>query len=239
MDDVRIARREAVLEIVLDRRGEGNALTPAMADAVVAATASLDPGVNAVLLRGEGEDFCTGRAPAMPPPGTRATARTLTATVAEPILAFYDAVAAIAVPVVALVQGSAAGVGCALAGLADICIADAGARFSVPEMDRDIAPTLVMHALADRIPRAALARLVLTREPIGAEEARAIGLVSIVAEPGTLNARGDVLLALLARNSGPVVRGVKRMLGFGRPLDGTRREIAALINGAVTAERFQ
>jgi enoyl-CoA hydratase len=129
-------------------------------------------------------------------------------------------------------------VGCALAGIADICIAADTARFSIPEMDKDIAPTLVIHALAERVSRATLSHLVLSRDAISAADARAAGIVGLTVAPDQLLDETWRIAALLAANSPAVLRGTKRMLGKTGVERGARRQIAALINGAVTAERY-
>src|SRR6185312_6780278 len=98
--------------------------------------------------------------------------------VIEPILDLYQAMRNAPVPIIAAVQGRAAGVGCALAGLADVGIAAEDAQFTIPEMNHDIAPTLVMTALTDRIPRNHLAHLVITRDPIDGRMAQTLGLVA-------------------------------------------------------------
>jgi enoyl-CoA hydratase/carnithine racemase len=237
--DVRIGMaRDHVLEIVLDRPDKGNAITPAMATQIGEALANLAEDVRVVVIRGEGPDFCTGRAPAMPPPGSRLTAQALTDLIAEPILAFYDSVAQVPVPVLAAVKGRAAGVGCALAGIADLCISADTAQFSIPEMDKDIAPTLVIHALADRVSRATLAHLVLSRDAISAADARAAGIVGLTVTQEQLLEETWRIAALLATNSPAVLRGTKRMLRKTEVEPAARREIAALINGAVSAERY-
>src|SRR6185312_5969884 len=100
--------------------------------------------------------------------------------VIEPILDLYQAMRNAPVPIFAAVQGRAAGVGAALAGLADVAIAAEDAVFTIPEMNHDIAPTLVMTALVERMPRNHLARMVITRDAIDGREAQALGLVSIV-----------------------------------------------------------
>jgi len=236
-DGVRIApRSDDVLDIVLTRP----ALSPDMADAIMRALDAMPVATRAVFLHAEGPDFCTGRTPVMPPAGSRATALELRRLIADPVLDFYQRLRDVPVPVVIAVQGRAAGVGCALAGLADVCIAADDATFSVPEMDKDIAPTLVMTALADRISRAALARLVFGREPIVASEARAIGLIGLTCPAGELMQRAEALLAKLHGNSVPVLRGVKSFLNLHSEMSfAARREAAALINAVVTAEKFR
>ncbi len=244
-DDVVIrARADHVLEIELNRPGEGNALTPAMAQVIAAALARIDPETRVVLLRAAGPDFCTGRASAlplaMPPTGARPSALDLRRAISDPVLDFYQALRGVPVPLVACVQGRAAGAGCAIAALADVAVAAADARFQVPEMNHDIAPTLVMNALSDRIPRAALARLVLTRDAVDAAEAKALGLVGAVVPAVALEAEGERIVGQLAKNSVATVRAVKTYLAVAPETSfASRKELAALLNATATAERFR
>lgn len=234
------SRGDHVLEIVLSRPDKGNVLSPEMAQAIMSALDAMPAETRAVLLRAEGKDFCTGRTPVMPPPGSRATALDLRKLIADPVLDFYERLRAVTVPVIVAVQGRAFGVGCAIAGLADICIAVKSAQFSVPEMDKDIAPTLVMTALSDRLARADLARLVLTRAAISADEAKAIGLIGVVCTDDDLLSETDLVLTKLRTNSVPVLSAVKSFLNRqGEMSPSARREAAALINCVVTAERYR
>lgn len=229
-----------ILEIVMARSDQGNALSPSMAGAIIAAIDSMPADTRAVFLRGEGRDFCTGRTPVMPPAGSRATALDLRKLIADPVLEFYQRLRDIPVPLVMAVQGRAFGVGCALAGLADVCIAAETALFSVPEMNKDIAPTLVMTALSDRLSRTDLARLVFTRDPIGAVEAKNIGLIGMVCPEGDLSKEADLLLTKLRTNSVPVLSAVKTFLNSQVEMSfSARREFAALINCVITAERYR
>jgi enoyl-CoA hydratase len=239
-DEVKIEREQGVLQITLNRPEHGNALTPAMTDAIAAAVTHVDAEVRVIHLRAEGNDFCTGRAAVLPKPGTRITAHELRGTVSDPVLDFYQAVRDAPVPVVAEVRGRAEGVGCALAALADVAIAAEDAVFAVPEMNRDIAPTLVMDALADRLPRAALARLVLTRDPVGAEEAKALGIIGMVVAGNALAAEATRIVDKLAGNSAVTVRSVKAFLARAPESSrATRRELAALLNAAAAAEKYR
>lgn len=240
-DEVRIGLREDhVLEIEFNRPEQGNAVTPQMVEAISAALRTLDAETRVVLVKAAGRDFCTGRSAAMPKPGTRATALDLRRAISDPVLDFYAVLRETAVPVVAQVRGRAAGVGCAIAALADVAIAADTAVFQVPEMNHDIAPTLVMNALSDRIPRAALARLVLTRDAVGAEEAKTLGLIGMVAAEDDLEAETARIVDQLAKNSAATVRAVKAFLATGpETSSAARKELAALINCVATAERFR
>ena len=233
-------RDDHVLEIELNRPEQGNALTPAMAEAISAALRTLDPETRAVLVKAAGADFCTGRDGAKLAPGTRATALDLRRLISDPVLDFYQVLREVPVPVVTRVQGRANGVGCAIAALADVAIAVDIARFQVPEMNHDIAPTLVMNALADRISRAALARLVLTRDAVEAAEAKALGLIGVVTGADTLEAEAERIVGQLAKNSAATVRAVKAFLSTAPETSfAARKELAALINSVAFAERFR
>ena len=61
-DSLHINRSEAVLELKLNRPDRRNAIAPDTARqlAAVLQDAHLDPAVRAVLITGEGRDFCTG-----------------------------------------------------------------------------------------------------------------------------------------------------------------------------------
>lgn len=239
-DEVLISRDGGVLRIVLNRPEHGNALTPAMTDAITGAVTQPGAEIRVVLLIAEGPDFCTGRVAGMPKPGTKMTANDLRALVSDPVLDFYDALRNVPVPVIARVRGKAAGVGCALAALADVAVAGESAVFVVPEMTHDIAPTLVMDALCDRLPRAALARLVLTRDPVGAAEALGMGVIGKVVPDADLDAEAERLAAQLAGNSAATVRAIKAFLVRApESSHATRRELAALLNSTATAEKFR
>lgn len=221
------------------RYGPVGVLTAAMTDALAGALSSLPAAARFVLIRAEGPDFCAGRQSPTPPPGTAIGYTGLRARVAEPVLSFYAALRAVPLPVVMAVQGRAFGVGCAVAGLGDLVLADDTARFAIPEMERDIPPLLVMTALADRLPRAHLARLVLTRAPFGAAEAVAMGLITHAVPAGGLDAAVAEVRASLATNSPVVLATVKRFLNLGPELGfDQRREYAATANPAAASERF-
>lgn len=239
--EVKVTKRDnGILEISLNAPESGNALSAEMAQDVARALADLDPNTRAVLFTGEGADFCAGRRASMPPPGSRKTALELKAIVADPVLDFYEVLRNVPTPVIAKVRGKAAGVGCALAALADVAIAADTAEFSIPEMNHDIAPTLVLTALAERVTRTTLARMVFTRDVIKAAEAKEIGIIGIVVPEAQLEAETERVLAKLASNTPPVVRGIKTYLNTAMEMSFAARKVhAGLINGTVTAEKFR
>jgi enoyl-CoA hydratase/carnithine racemase len=229
-----------VLEITLAAPEHGNALDAVMADAMLKAVRELPEQTKAIALTAEGDDFCAGRRGGMPQGATKLTAIDIRKRVIEPVLDLYQALRNTPVPILATVQGRAAGVGCALAGLADIAIAAEDAAFTIPEMNHDIPPTLVMTALVERMPRNHLARLVLTRDAIDGREAQALGIVSMVAPRAKLADELARVRTTIAKNSAPVLRAVKAFLtASGETSFATRRDYAAMVNAAAMAERFR
>lgn len=230
---------DGCLEIVIDNQEQGNLLTFKMTTTFLAAISDLPEGAKFVLIRGKGADFCAGRTSPMPDPATKPTARTIRERVADPVLDFYEALREVHVPVIAAVSGRAFGVGCALAGLADIVIADETAKFVVPELDRDIPPLLVMTALADRIGRAALARLVLSREAFSADAAEKLGLVSETCATAEIEARIAFYRQKLSANSAVSLSAVKAFLNLAPEMSfAARRAYAADSIATAVSARF-
>lgn len=208
-----LRRDQDVLHVTLNTPGNGNLVSADMGAAVIAALAGLDPQVRLVVLRGAGDDFCAGRvsptpAKGAPPP----SAERLRQLVAQPALDLYDAIKAVPVPTLAVVQGRAIGVGTALAAVCDICLASEDSRFQIPEMERDIPPTLVMAALCDRVPSKTLAWLVFSRREWSGREAQAAGLVSWSVPAARLDEEARALEATIAGCAPVALRACKQYL---------------------------
>jgi enoyl-CoA hydratase len=137
------------------------------------------------------------------------TALKMRANVLEPILDAYDAIASVPQPVVCVVQGAAHGFGCAMAGACDISIASDAARFKLPEMEKNLPPTLAISALMPRVPRKALTWLVYSIEDIDAASALQLGLVSSVAPAGQLESAVAKLLETMTSRSPEALVAVK------------------------------
>src|SRR5262249_56357037 len=93
------------------------------------------------------------------------------------------------------------------------------AVFQVPELNHNIAPTLVMWALLNRVPYKSVAHLVYTRERIGARRAEALGLVTQVVPPPALEREAESLAqGILSRPATPLP-GIKEFLKFASRMD--------------------
>ncbi len=211
-ESVAIRRKGALLDIVLDRPENGNLIDQPMSDAIIAAVTAIDDDTKLVRIGSSSKDFCKGRQSPMPPQGAKPSAETLRRVVAAPPLALYDALKAVRVPVLSAVRGEAIGVGCALAGVCDVALAADNAVFQIPEMERDIPPTLVMSALIGRVPVKTVAHMVLSRARLSAQEALVAGLVSRVVPIASLDDETDALTDTLLGCSAVTLRAVKQFL---------------------------
>lgn len=175
-----------------------NALDAAMLDAVTAAIIRLGSteGVRVIALEGAGRGFCAGANLG------EADIDLLEEPLQQTVLAAGRAVQAIrdcAVPVVALVQGVAAGVGVSLALMCDYVLASSKASFVLAFARIGLMPDGGATALvAANVGRARALRMALTGEKIDADLAGQWGLVAEVVPDDDFAARGEALLRQLA-----------------------------------------
>jgi enoyl-CoA hydratase len=206
MTTITSSRDGAVATVTIDNAAQGNLLTVEdLRELSAAIRAACATDAKVMVLRTMGADFCRGRAPGAPSP----TALTMRANVCEPILDVYDALAGIRQPVVARVQGAALGFGAAMAGACDLTIAADNARFQLPEMHRDLPPTLAISALMARVPRKALTHLVYSMAEIDAATALQLGVVSQVVPLADLDGALAKLLATMTARSPEALVAVK------------------------------
>lgn len=206
-DEILIQKRDRITEITLNRPEAGNGVTNEMAATLGQAIAEAGES-HFVVLRGAGDDFCTGRAVMGRPPEERPGAYERRAQ-SEVIFDCYAAFRRSPVPVVGLVQGRAAGFGCALAALCDITLASASATFQLPEMGHNIMPTMAMSSLVDRVPRKALMYMVYSTGTIDAQKALSFGIVSDVVPADELESSFEALCAALEKTLRPAILAVK------------------------------
>jgi enoyl-CoA hydratase/carnithine racemase len=223
------------LDVILNRPEEGNLITNEMGQEIARVLRDIGPQTKLVRLRGKGANFCKGR---QAPQIDRATMTPLQVRhpVAEVPLALYAAVKEARAPTLAIVQGEALGVGCALAAVCDLTMAADNAVFQVPELNHNIAPTLVMWAMLNRVPYKTVAHLVYTRERISAARAEALGLVTQLVAPATLEAEAETLTqAILSRPANPL-QGIKEFLKFASRMDpASASAFSSVLNAAVTS----
>ncbi|MCZ2357544.1 MAG: enoyl-CoA hydratase/isomerase family protein [Bacteroidia bacterium] len=115
--------------------------------------------------------------------------------------------------VISVVQGAAIGSGATLASLADYTIATPNAYFQFSSVKYGYVPALDMIFLPIKIGEAKSRELLLIADPIPAEEAQKIGLISKVTEPENLNTVVQNLVTKIStENSMGAIEFTKRML---------------------------
>jgi enoyl-CoA hydratase len=232
-----IERKEDILELVINSPETGNVVTEDMARVLERALNEVGPDIKLLRLRANGDHFCRGR---KSPPIDRATAtaQAFRQTIADGPLRLYQAFRACPAPIIGVVQGEALGIGCALAALCDLTIASETATFCVPEMDHGIPPTLVIFALAGRVPYKAISHLVYSRQKISAHQAAEIGIVSQVVSPESLNAASQALVDTMLTNTAMALQGIKEYLRHVARLDpDAQASLASTIAGAVQSSQ--
>ena len=168
------------------------------------------PGIKVVVIRAEGDAFCLGRKPG-PASGPKSALEVRTG-ITQPILNLYADLRDTPVPVIAVVQGEARGFGCALVAQCDLAIASVGARFSLPEMNSNLPPTLAISAVMGRVPHKHLAQMVYTRRQVDAQTALAFGLVSEIAPAESLDTAAQALVDCLTDRSRPALCAIKEYM---------------------------
>jgi enoyl-CoA hydratase len=209
-----------IATVTLTRPEKGNRLMTEdlhpLGQAILAAGSRSE--VKVVMVKAEGEQFCMGRDPGPAAPRPKSALQTRTGVTA-PILGLYADLRATPVPVVAVVQGEARGLGCAFVGQCDLAIASDKATFSLPEMDTNLPPTLAISAVLGKVPPKRLMHLIYTRDKIGAKEALEIGLLSEVVPAAELEQAARKTLARLTDRSRPALEAVKEYMGVAPHLD--------------------
>jgi len=212
---VQIERRGPVALVKLNRPESGNAISLQMAmDLLAAAMAcARDPAVRAVVLSGAGRHFCFGgdlRAMTAHETASGGYIRELTTYLHAAIGHFVRMDA----PVVAAVNGTAAGAGVGLVAMADLAVCAASARFNLAYTQAGLTPDAGTSFLLPRLVglRRAMELLLLNRT-LTAAEALDWGLVNEVVDDPGLEARALAIAHTLAAGARGALGATKRLIG--------------------------
>ncbi|HBS50573.1 MAG TPA: enoyl-CoA hydratase [Rhodobacteraceae bacterium] len=197
---LRATREGAVLTLSLDGPQTRNSISPPVYRALQAQViaAGEDPGVRAIVLNGLHGFFSSG--------GNihnlKASAQSTLAEVSanpDALNAMILALRACPTPIIAAVEGGAAGAGLSLALACDMIVAAEGAKFVVAYVKVGLAPDGgVTHFLTDALPRQMVAEMCLTGDPVTADRLHALGLVNAVVPEGDALAEAQTRAARLA-----------------------------------------
>lgn len=184
--ELRTERRDATLLLTLSDPSARNALSPQVYAAGIEAlsVAESEPAVRVVVLQGEGGHFCSGgnlgRLTA-----NRQQGRETQRQAIEMFHQFVGALRSFPKPVIAAVEGAAAGGGFSLALACDLIVAAEDARFSLAYGRVGLSPDGggSWH-LARGLPRALALQMLWLGETLTARDLQARGLVNRVTDSG-------------------------------------------------------
>jgi 2-(1,2-epoxy-1,2-dihydrophenyl)acetyl-CoA isomerase len=211
-DGLHIAVDDAVATLTLDRPEALNALTVGLKVALLDALASIaaDGAIRAVILTGAGRAFCAGQDlaerddPAAAPLDEELRDRY------NPII---RAMRTLDQPIVAAINGVAAGAGASLAFAADLRIAARDARFVLAFGRIGLLPDSGATWTLPRLVGPAWAsELALVGDAVTAEQAERIGLVTRVVDPDALLPEARRLGAALAHGAPRAMAATKHAL---------------------------
>jgi enoyl-CoA hydratase len=200
-------RRDNVLLITLNRPDARNAVNLALAEGVAAALDELDAAddLSVGILTGAGKAFCAGMdlkafvTGERPWVGDRGFAGIVQRASRKPLIA--------------AVEGFAVAGGLEIALACDLIVASREAKLGVPEVKRSlVAAGGALLRLPQRVGHGAAMRLVLTGDPVTAEEGAQLGLVDVVADPGGAIDAALELAATISRNAPLALIASKQVL---------------------------
>jgi methylglutaconyl-CoA hydratase len=214
-----------VAHVVLVRPEARNAFDGAMVrelrDAVGAAAARDD--VRVIVLAGKGAVFCAGADVAwMKTVGGFAREQNLAD--AGELASLFETIDRSPQAVVASVQGAALGGGAGLVAVADIVVAEEGARFGFTEVRLGLVPAVISPYVIRKIGVSAARELFLTGERFGAARAASIGLVHRVVKLDELDAAVDERVRQVLQAAPGAVAAAKDLVRgvAGRPVESVR-----------------
>ena len=219
--ELRTERRDATLLLTITDPATRNALSEQVYAAGIEAlnVAGDDDGIRCVVVQGDGADFCAGgdlqrlaRRREEDPALQRATI--------DRFAAFVDALRVCPKPVIASVEGAAAGGGFALALACDLIVAAEDARFVMSYGRVGLTPDGASSwHLLQALPRQLVAQMVWLGEPFGARQLHALGLVNWVTDSGAALTQALRIAARLAESAAPnALADAKELLRSWPPL---------------------
>lgn len=202
--------QDGIALLTLNRPSARNALSEELIAALASAFDAIgrDASVRAVVVAANGTAFSAGHdlkqltARRSDPDGGKAYFRTVMTSCS----AMMQTIVALPQPVVACVSGIATAAGCQLVATCDLAVASTEARFATPGVDIGLFCSTPMVALTRNIPRKNAMHMLLTGEPVTADDAARLGLVNTVVPHGAEREAAFALARVVASKSRATVK---------------------------------
>ena len=230
MEGIRAERRDSILEVTIDRP-KANAIDAATSRELGEAFVGFrdDPGLRVAIVTGAGDRFfsagwdlkaaAAGDDEGYGPGGFAG------------LTELFD----LDKPVIAAINGWAAGGGLELALACDLIVASTTAQLSLPEVTRGLVPDAGgVLRLPRRMPRALAMEMLLTGRAIDADEAARWGLVNRVAQPEALMDEARALAERILEAAPLAVQAVKAIASATEELS-VEEGTAAINEGRIAA----
>jgi methylglutaconyl-CoA hydratase len=176
------------------------------------AQAQKDAGVMAIILRAEGDTFCSGTDPAYLEKIAKFEFNENLQDSSD-LMKLFHQIYTHRKPVIALVQGDALAEGCGLVTVCDfILAARESARFGFTEVSSGFIPAIVLLFLVRRLGEGRAREFVLRGNILNAKQAYDLGLVSKIVPSIELNNEGVRLATELIENNSPSAMGLIKEL---------------------------
>ena len=201
-----------VARLVLNRPEKQNAFNAAMIGDLTAAARALadDANVRAVVLSANGKSFCAGGDLGWMRDQFAATraARLAEATRLAAMLRSLDELPKL---LIGVVEGQAFGGGVGLTSVCDVVLSTPETKFALTETRLGLLPSTIAPFVLARIGLSNARRFALNSNPFGAEQARAMGLVSEIHEPNQIGAALEHQLSLALACAPGAIADAKRL----------------------------
>lgn len=192
--------RDGIATLVLNRPRQRNSLNRVLLTHLESALLDIanDSSVRVVIIGANGPVFSAGH--------------DMKELRANPALDYYEqrfhqssrvmrAILGLPQPAIARVQGTATAAGCLLVASCDLALASTQADFATPGVHIGLFCSTPMVGLSRNVARKHAMEMLLTGDPIGAEEAARIGLINGVAAPDDLDGAVEALARKIASKS--------------------------------------
>jgi enoyl-CoA hydratase/carnithine racemase len=227
---LRLDVQQLVTTITLDRPATKNSQTPATWLALREIGTSLPPGTRVVVIRGAGHSFSSGLDRRMlTPEGVEGEASLMSllsmndSELADTIAGYQEGFTWLRRPdiiSVAAVQGHAIGAGFQLALSCDMRVVSDDVSFSMRESLLGLVPDLTgTKPLVELVGYSRALEICATARPVGADEAREIGLATVVVPREELDQTVEDLVAAVTSPMYGAVSEIKALLHGARVLD--------------------
>ncbi len=186
MSEIIYKIENSIAVITLNRPEKRNALNDSLINSLkdYLHKANNDNNLRAVIIKGEGKDFCSGA-------DLSALQKIAESDILENLedannlAELFALIRKIKIPVIAAVQGRALAGGCGLATACDIVLASKSARFGYPEVKIGFVPAIVMAILRRNLSEKRAFELITKGFEFDAETAEKIGLINQVFDDET------------------------------------------------------